>query len=91
MKVKNFYNKNQFLIEEGGKKVFQSYNSTIAIVENDKITLGVDWDYSRTTSKHLYLFLEEYTNINFYGVANKRKYIKKLIEENKIIYDKNLV
>ena len=91
MKVKNFYNKNQFLIEEGEKKVFQSYESTIAIVENDKIILGVDWNYSTTTSKHLYLFLEEYTNINFYGITNKRKYIEKLIKENKIIYDENLV
>ena len=91
MKVKNFYNKNQFLIEEGEKKVFQSYNSTIAIVENDKITLGCDWNYSTTTSKHLYLFLEEFTNINFYGITNKRKYIEKLIKENKIIYDEKLI
>ena len=60
--------KNQFVItgEENGKKVvtFQSYNSRICdIVYNCSMGLevlirsGRDWDYSQTTTKHLYRFL----------------------------------
>lgn len=33
IKVSQFYNKNQFLIEGEGKVIFQSYDSTIAVLE----------------------------------------------------------
>ena len=36
MKVNQFYNKNQFIITSKESVVFQSYNSIIAIKENDK-------------------------------------------------------
>jgi len=54
MRVSNFNNvKNQFIIEDGAKTIFQSYNTIIAIKENDKIILDCNkWDYSRTTAKH---------------------------------------
>lgn len=91
MKVEQFYNKNQFHLYGEGKDELQSYYSLVVKIERDgTIILGKDWDYSTTTSKHVYLFLEEYTNINFYGIKNKRNYIRKLIEQDKIIYDKNM-
>lgn len=100
MKVEQFYNKNQFRIYGDGKNIFQSYNSTIAIIENNQLTLGRDWDYSRTTLKHLYYFLNDY----MYGLNwelretiqealrsnNTKKAIQKLIDNNIIKYNGNL-
>ena len=49
---------NQFIIEDGGKVYFQSYQTIIAVKENGKITIDTDAEnYSRTTSKYLYQFL----------------------------------
>ena len=98
MKVQQFYNKNQFLLsDEHGTKVFQSYDSTIAKIDrNGVLTLSNRWDYSATTKKHLYLFLndyknnitaEQYKNIfskGFNDSKNKTKFINNLIK-NKIV------
>ena len=62
--------RNQFIItgEENGKKIvtFQSYESRICdIVYNcgmgydALVRFGHDWNYSQTTSKHLYSFLRQ--------------------------------
>ena len=50
---------NQFEIQADGVKCFKSYNTIIAKIEKGhKITLDTNaLDYSRTTSKYLYLFL----------------------------------
>ena len=50
---------NQFEIYMDGMKYFQSYNTIIAKIDKGhKITLDTNaLDYSRTTSKYLYLFL----------------------------------
>ena len=50
---------NQFIITEKNKVVFQSYRTIIAEEHNNgKIVLDSNaLDYSRTTSKHLYIFL----------------------------------
>lgn len=68
MRVKNMissngnYVPNQFIITDDNKVAFQSYASTIAVIDYLKrtITLGVDWDYSRTTGKYRNLFFDEY-------------------------------
>ena len=91
-KVEQFYNKNQFLIYDSKSIIFQSYESTVAKIDKTKrtLTLYADWDYSNTTRKHLYLFLNDYaryTNNIIYELnysSNKRAYIQKLID-NKII------
>ena len=91
MKVEQFYNKNQFHLYGAGINILQSYDSTVVSINNNgTITLGRDWDYSTTTSKHVYLFLEEYADINFYGISNKRAYINKLIKDGTNIYDENM-
>ena len=101
MKVEQFYNKNQFLIFGRGVLIFQSYNSTIAKIEGGALTLGNDWDYSRTTLKHLYLFLEDYKNeltneeqqdviYTLWKEKNKRKALQKAIDNNIIKVESEL-
>ena len=49
---------NQFILIGDGKEVFQSYETRIAEVENGDITLDTKaLEYSNTTSKYLYMFL----------------------------------
>lgn len=96
MKVEQFYNKNQFVIFGGDAMVtFQSYNSIIANIDNrGTLNLGNDWDYSKTTLKHLYLFLNDYKYMtqdytkklidNILNAKNKKQYIQKLIDDDKI-------
>jgi len=50
---------NQFVINDGNKTIFQSYETKIAEIENNKITIDTNaMGYSNTTSKHLYIFLD---------------------------------
>lgn len=94
IKVSNFYNKNQFLIEDDEKLIFQSYDSTVAILENGQLILGKNWDYSNTTLRHLYKFLEDYyyTQPIYEGLHtnNKKQAIQQLIDIGYIKYDENL-
>lgn len=97
MKVKQFYNKNQLIIKDKGVIYFQSYDSMIAKIEHGTLTLGIDWDYSKTTLKHLYLFINDYL-LSYYidekiekamNSNNKRKALQSLLN-NHIYYDENL-
>ena len=100
MKVEQFLHANQFHIygrnEETTKiDILQSYDSKVVEISQNYgclpyIKLGRDWDYSTTTSKHVYAFLEEYGGIYFDNVSNKRAYINKLIEEGKIKYEEEM-
>lgn len=90
MKVSQFHNKNQFIIVDDDKIVFQSYQSTIAKIEKGILTLYTDWDYSHTTRKHLYLFLDECCHLlgrelreqlwTLNVQKNKRQFIQNLID-----------
>lgn len=96
MKVEQFYNKNQFIIFGGDAMVtFQSYNSIIANIDNrGTLNFGNDWNYSKTTLKHLYLFLNDYKYMtqdytktlidNILNSKNKKQYIQKLIDNDEI-------
>lgn len=95
MLVKQFYNKNQFIIENEKNMYLQSYNSIIAKISgNGTLWLGKDWNYSKTTLKYLYKFIEENKNKlndclhdNFrslQNINNKKKYIQKLIDNGMI-------
>lgn len=86
--------RNQFEIYESTKKTtsytFQSYNTIIAkvIYKNGEQIVVLDNDalyYSRTTSKYLYQFLDDVSNLRGMG----KKEILKAIE-NKEIKLKNL-
>ena len=87
MKISNLTNsrgnavKNQFVIEDGGTITFQSYNSTICRIYGgslgfDKVVVfGKDWNFSVTTSKHLYSFL----NQQGLGILASKKAIEEAI------------
>jgi len=86
MKVEQFLNRNQFHLYGDNKDILQSYDSKVVEITNNPgcvqcIILGCDWDYSKTTSKHVYAFLDEYSKVRIYGVENKKKYINDLIKE----------
>ena len=72
---------NQFVIYQGQNVFFQSYKSVIAKLDkNNKLTLDVNkWDYSITTLKYLYSFIEE-----FKGFRPNKKSLNQLIEEKQI-------
>ena len=62
-KIKQFYVKNQFINESDNVVIFQSYDSVIASYDKKARVLTLDayyWDYSRTTSRYLYRFINEY-------------------------------
>lgn len=91
MKVEQFNSKNQFHLYGDGIHELQSYESLVVKIQNGIIiTLGRDWNYKKTTPKYVYLFLEKYANINFYGISNKRDYVRKMIEKGEINYDENM-
>lgn len=52
---------NQFVIEDKGKKLFQSYDSIIAVIEaNGQVTLDRKyWNFSATTNRYRNQFLGE--------------------------------
>lgn len=53
---------NQFEIRDDGKRIFQSYDSVVCVIENGVVTLDeYYWNYSKTTSKYRNIFLCETT------------------------------
>ena len=74
---------NQIIVIEDNKKMFFSYGSYIASYEyNDvnntyTLTLTSLYDYSKTTSKYLKVFLQDYCGFHY----KDTKELKKLINE----------
>lgn len=64
---------NQFVIRDDAtsRTTFQSYDSMIATIDyrNNTITLGEDWDYSRTTGRYRNQFFDEQ---GFSGLASTK-------------------
>lgn len=76
MKISNLFSPkgnaviNQCKIEDNNIIYFQSYDTMICKVEGNKIILNAKyWNYSRTTSKYLNIFLNEF------NVVLKKKWI----------------
>ena len=82
MKTNNLYNVrwhvNQFAFDDWNKSVFKSYNSICAVIDwkAQKITLGKDWNYSKTTRKHLYAFFEDMGLRDLRNIEQVREAIK---------------
>lgn len=53
---------NQYVIMMDTKSYFQSYASVVCCVDsqNQRITFGRDWNYSRTTLKYLFSYLKDF-------------------------------
>lgn len=80
---------NQYIIKdmENHKIYFQSYDTVVACVEyagraGEVILVKGACYFSKTTSKYLYKFLEEYTLIN--SCYNNKKGIAELIKRGEI-------
>ena len=86
---------NQFIINEGNKIVFQSYNTRIACIQKDKVYIvpnavekrGETLESSVTTRKHLYIFLRSYCGR---WMINDIKDLKTAIKSGNIILKKNI-
>lgn len=91
MKIENFEGvKNQFLLtEDNGDVTLQSYNSIVAKIDNGILKFGEDWDYSTTTSKYVYKFIELF--INRISIKQKEKIKIALFKKNKKTYFKRLI
>lgn len=85
MKVEQMINNNgngamnQFVIRDGQRIFFQSYRSTIAMVdyENNVVLIYPDYDYSRTTGKHRNIFFADYAHLaGLASLEELRKAIK---------------
>lgn len=95
MLIQNLENKNQFLLKTNNFNIFQSYDSIIAVYDKKSKLLYLNedyWDYSKTTLKHLYIFIKRYTYIKLEAMLfkyknNKRKSIQYYIknDDNDII------
>lgn len=83
-------NKNQFVIHNENYYYFQSYESLIATYDiiTKELTLYKDWNYSKTTLKHLYIFINNYTNADLSNkicnATNKKSKIESLIKKGLI-------
>lgn len=73
---------NQFVINTENATYLQSYNSVVCKIDKstNKVTLSNHWNYSVTTSKYLYSFLNEKTSL---GKLNKKE-VKTLISKGVI-------
>lgn len=104
MKVWNLINANgrtvanQLVIEDGNKIYFQSYDSLVAKIEGKVFTLGREFDYSRTTSKHLHTFMEEYALGILYRIQQEipsyksfSDMLRKAIKKGIVQYDEDMV
>lgn len=89
MKISNLVNErgnrvaNQFVIENENSIAFQSYNSMVCEIRpasmgfEKVVVFGKDWDYSRTTTKHLGNFLKQ-NNLEFLaGAKNIREALER--------------
>lgn len=63
MVVSNYKVANQFIKVDPktGETILQSYNSNVVriVPKENKVELGADWNYSRTTLKYVAMFLRD--------------------------------
>ena len=88
-RVYQLENKNQFVIEfikpnNYSVLCFQSYKTLIAVYDCEYKQMLINWrywDYSKTTSKHLKIFVNRYT---YFEYLNKQQFLKE-IRNNSLI------
>lgn len=94
--VEQLANKNQFIIWYKDKDnneivAFQSYRTLIAIYHHgdyrekrpDLLEINWNkWDYSKTTLKHLKMFINGYTSFNY---DNKQQFLKEIMHNDDIL------
>ena len=98
MKVRNMLSNrsgrpvsNQFVIQVGNTLYFQSYDSIVCVYEptTKMVIFGRDWNYSVTTRKYLYQFLDE-NGVSLPNGKSGVDSIRKGIESGLFSYDETL-
>lgn len=51
---------NQFVVITSNGSYYQSYDEVIAVKNKDGVFITQKWDSSKTTAKHLYIFLTKH-------------------------------
>ncbi len=70
---------NQFIIRDGKRIIFQSYDSIIAVIEYGRITLDKNlWNCSKTTAKYRNIFTELTTEETKRGIKAGKIYLDNL-------------
>lgn len=91
-KVTQLENKNQFVLYNKNWYIFQSYNTTIAKFNRNNLKTYLDkyiYNGSKTTMKHLYIFLKNYCN--FSSTLNKKILLSLCEDKQRVRYKfKNL-
>ena len=89
MKIENLVNEkgnrvtNQFVIKNGSTVAFQSYDSMVCEIRpasmgfEKVVVLGKNWDYSKTTMKHLGNFLKQNNLEYLAGAKNIREALER--------------
>lgn len=80
VKVSQLLNRNQFIIVANDWAIFQSYESIVAYynyVTRELLVVEYYINYSKTTSKHLYIFINDYTCYSISNLKELKKAIKK--------------
>ena len=74
---------NQFVIKGNGTITFQSYNSTIAVIDwNERtVKIGNDWNYSTTTGKYRNSFFNDNYFSDMKDTKGMNKIMKKVDED----------
>ncbi|MBR2999726.1 MAG: hypothetical protein IKF39_01905 [Oscillospiraceae bacterium] len=69
---------NQYIITDGERVAFQSYESMIAEIDYSGavITIGEDWNYSNTTTKYRNAFFDEMYIYEMNSTEKVRKALK---------------
>ena len=83
-------NINQCCLKGENYIAFQSYDSLIAVYKDGILTFGCNWDYSSTTLRYLYVWLNEIYGTfedDFTKSKNKHVFLQNCIDSGKIKYD----
>lgn len=100
MKVRQFKHANQFILIDGNDVSFQSYESEVLRIKDNVVWFGRDWNYSMTTLKHLYEFVQEYCYWLWLEIEETKKVnhfnsyvatIKYMINNDMLNYDYDII
>ncbi len=83
---------NQFVITDGNTLTFQSYNSTIAVIDwNERtVKVGNDWNYSTTTAKYRNSFFDDNYFSDMKDTKSMNKIMKKVDERGYALVTKGI-
>jgi hypothetical protein len=78
MKLIKVTTKGNIKIEDEHEVYLQSYDSIVARYNKQYgyITIGYDWDYSRTTIKAVKSFISDYSAVGYFTIADLRRQLE---------------